>query len=326
MKDETSISHPVVLNGLRPEEYEHPLDRKALNALEGTPGLETLIRKINQYGIEKIVKVRYTGSNIKVTSEVFPEVHEILLSVCQTINLRKIPSLYIQDGGEINAFAIGSEEPIIVLNEGTVEKLTPNELTFIIGHEVGHVKSQHMVYGLLANIIFPLIGDLIGKATMGIGEVVTTPVQIALLSWSRKSEFSCDRAGLLACQNVDAAITAFMKLAGTPKSHYNDLDPKTFINQAKEFEGYDEDNLDKVAKILSVLEKTHPWTVMRCAELSAWIDSGSYQEILTNHKKQMLPRNEYCTHCGKPAKNDAKFCIFCGSEINLTFQPPANIG
>jgi hypothetical protein len=61
MKDETSISHPVVLNGLRPEEYEHPLDRKALNALEGTPGLETLIRKINQYGIEKIVKVRYTG-------------------------------------------------------------------------------------------------------------------------------------------------------------------------------------------------------------------------------------------------------------------------
>ena len=146
----------------------------------------------------------------------FPEVYNTLLSVCQTINLNPIPDLYIQEGGEINAFAVGSEKPIIVLNEGTIEKLNPIELTFIIGHEVGHIKSQHMVYQLLAKLILPIIGDIIESATLGIGNIFTTPIQIALLSWSRKSEFSSDRAGLLACQDINAAITAFMKKAGVP--------------------------------------------------------------------------------------------------------------
>ena len=100
------------------------------------------------------------------------------------------------------------------------------------------------------------------------------------------------------------------------KSHYQDLDPKTFIDQAKEFEGYDENKLDKVAKILSVLEHTHPWTVMRCSELNTWINSGSYQELLTKHSNPIRPKNAFFTHCEKPVKNDAKLCIFCGSEIN----------
>jgi hypothetical protein len=63
------------------------------------------------------------------------------------------------------------------------------------------------------------------------------------------------------------------------KSHYQDLDLKIFIDQAKEFEGYDENKLDKVAKILSVLEHTHPWKVTRCSELNDWIDSGSLSRI-----------------------------------------------
>ena len=45
MMDDLSNLHLTVLHGLRSEEYEHPLDRQTLNALEGTPGLETLIRK-----------------------------------------------------------------------------------------------------------------------------------------------------------------------------------------------------------------------------------------------------------------------------------------
>lgn len=314
MADEVSKSQPIILHGLRPEEYEHPLDRKALDALEGTPGLETLIRKINQYGIEKVCKFQYTGSNIKVTPQVFPEVHEVLLSVCQTINLKQIPSLYVQEAVGINAFVIGSEKPIIVLNKETIEKLNLKELTFVIGHEVGHIKSQHMVYKMLGQFL-PLIGGKIGMATLGMGEVLITPINVALGAWSRKAEFSCDRAGLLACQDIDAAVTAFMKMAGAPESHYHDLDPKTFIDQAKQLEAYDEDKMDKVAKMISILWSTHPWTVVRCAELSDWVDYGSYYELLTQRRDLILQKNGFCKHCGKQVKSCAKFCIFCGSEI-----------
>jgi Zn-dependent protease with chaperone function len=315
MKDDASTPQTVVLQGLQPEEYEHPLDRQALNALEGTPGLETLIRKINQYGIEAILRIQYTGSNIKVTSRMFPDIYEMLLSICRIIHLKKIPDLYIKQGSEINAFAIGSENPIIVLNEGTIGMLTPAELAFVMGHEVGHIKSQHMVYQDLARQIFPFVGDIIGKATLGIGDLFTTPIQIALLAWQRKSEFTCDRAGLLACQNINAATTAFMKIAGVPQSYYNNIDPVIFIDQAREFEGYDDNNLSKVAKLVSVLSQTHPWTVMRGAELYAWINSGSYQKLLMKYSNQGLCKHVFCKQCGKQIRNNAKFCPFCGSEV-----------
>jgi Zn-dependent protease with chaperone function len=106
----------------------------------------------------------------------------------------------------INAFTVGSENPIVVLNTKTVECLTEAELRFILGHEVGHIKSQHSLYHWIARFILPYIGDTLGKATFGIGKIFTAPLQLALLSWSRKSELTADRAGLLACQNRTAAL------------------------------------------------------------------------------------------------------------------------
>lgn len=146
-------------------------------------------------------------------------------------------------------------------------------------------------------------------------EVLIAPINVALGAWARKAEFSCDRAGLLACQDIDAAVTAFMKMAGAPESHYRDLDPKTFIDQARELEGYDEDKMDKLVKIISLIGNTHPWTVVRCAELSDWIDYGSYYELLTRSREPTLQNKGFCKHCGKQVKSGAKFCIFCGSEI-----------
>ena len=49
-----------IIEGLYSKEYEHPFDKKALDALEGTPGLEILVRKFNQYWTDKVLKIQYT--------------------------------------------------------------------------------------------------------------------------------------------------------------------------------------------------------------------------------------------------------------------------
>ena len=72
-----------------------------------------------------------------------------------------MPGLYIRQGYEIGAFVVGSENPMTVLTSGSVTKLTTEELTFVIGHEVGHIKSQHIVYQLLAEEVLPLLGGLL---------------------------------------------------------------------------------------------------------------------------------------------------------------------
>lgn len=309
-----------VLWGLNPVEYEHPTDRTALNALEGTPGLEPLIKKFYQYGIDKLLKVQYTGSNMKITSKNLPRLYNALITVCKTIHINKIPDFYIMQGDEINAFTTGVDRYIIVINEGCAEKLTYDELLFVLGHEVGHIKSQHVLYYQLASVL-PLLGNIIGNLTLGVGELLSTGIQLALLNWQRKSEFTSDRAGLLACQNLDAAITAMMKIAGYPPSYYSTIDPEDFIEQSKNFEGFDEDKLDKIAKVLSVMSATHPWTVMRAAEMVKWTESGRYEAII---KKYGLPAITSGNNTSKA--NKGSFCIQCGNRISENMQYCTNCG
>ncbi|ADL58455.1 M48 family metalloprotease [Methanothermobacter marburgensis] len=302
------------LKFLHPSEYEHPLDREALQTLEGTPGLETLTRKLFKHGVERYYRLQYTGSYIKANENHFSEVHDILVDVCNTLHLKKIPELYIEWDYRVNGRTIGSENPIIILKSGAIDLLTEDELRYVIGHEVGHIKSGHMLYHIMAEVI-PIAGDIIGTATLGIGGLISTGLELALLYWNRMSEFTADRAGLLACQNEDAAINAMIKMAGAPKTFFDRIDRDQFIEQAREFKGYDYDNLDKVGKTVLIMGSTHPWTVMRASEILDWVESGAYSEIIEKHTGSQLEIDLKCHKCGTALTGDENFCGICGSRL-----------
>lgn len=300
---------------LNPREYEHSLDRQALNALEGTPGLEKLARQYNKHAIERYYRLMYTGSYLKLNDKNYPDVYGLLEEACANLHLKKIPELYVQWNYQVNGFTTGSENPLIVLHSGTIDLLTPEELLFVIGHEVGHIKSGHMLYHEMARI-FPILGGIIGTATLGIGGLVVKGLELALIYWYRMSEFTADRAGLLSCQDQDSAITAMTKMAGVPKTYYEKYNKDEFLKQAKEFKGFDYDALDKVGKTLMIMEQTHPWTVMRASEILKWVDSGKYDEIIEMHGKDSLEDVEItCPKCGKKLGGNETFCGVCGSKV-----------
>lgn len=183
-----------ILRGLSSEEYEHPFDRKALDTLEATPGLGVLGKFLTKHTVERIYTIQYTGSYLKVTNKNYPNIYEYLEYAAQILGLPTVPQLYIQWGYDINAFTVGSENPIIVLNSGLLDLCDEDELMFIIGHECGHIKSNHMLYHMMAQMVNFAIDAIPG------GSVVAAPVKYALLYWDRMSEFTADRAGLLCCQ------------------------------------------------------------------------------------------------------------------------------
>lgn len=319
--NEVSTIDAVDLRGLRPEEYEHPLDRSALNVLEGTPGLETTIRKFHEYGLEKLMTVQYTGSNIKVRRDNLPELYDVIETVCRRIHLRDIPDFYVAQGA-LNAFTTGSKNPIVVVTQECVDRLTRDELIFVVGHEVGHIKSQHVLYHQLASVL-PIVGDLVGSVTLGLGGLFSKGLEWALYSWQRKSEFTCDRAGLLACQDINAAISAMMKIAGMPVTYYDAINPKDFLSQAEAFKAFDQDKMNALFKLFMATGTTHPWTVIRCAEMQQWIDDGLYGEMLDTYAQPEVvsagmsdgsERAAFCNQCGQSIKVDSKFCIHCGAK------------
>ena len=205
------------LAGLKPQAYEHPDDRQALDILQSTGGLEMVVRKCNEWGFERLLRVQLTGSNIKVTADSFPELHRLLQRACRALDLPVEPELYLGGSGEINAFTAGVDRPIVVLTAGAVDLLSEDELFFVIAHELGHIKSGHVLYYQIAEFV-PVLGEIVGSATFGIGELLSAGLQLALLNWKRKSEFTADRAGLLATQDVTTSLSAMMKLAGLPQT------------------------------------------------------------------------------------------------------------
>ncbi|MFW6079940.1 MAG: hypothetical protein ACODAE_09980, partial [Gemmatimonadota bacterium] len=90
---------------------------------------------------------------------------------------------------------------------------------------------------------------------------------------------SSDRAALLAIQHRDTVLRSLMKLAGGTRGEEAELDLAEFVAQSDEYQ-VNRDILDRVYKLMNVLGATHPFSVVRVAELRTWIDTGRYEEIM----------------------------------------------
>ena len=265
-----------ILLGLDHSQYEHPFDKKALETLESTPGLTAAGKYVTKQTIERIYTVQYTGSHLRITKDSYPQIYEYMEYACQILDVKRIPEMYLQWGFGIDSFTIGSDHPIVVLNSGFMDLCDDDEKLFLLGHELGHIKSDHMLYHMLAQLINYII-DLIPG-----GNLVGGPLRYALLYWDRMSEFTADRAGLLCCQNVDAVIRVYTKKAGLPQNQFSKLNAQAFLQQAKDFGIMDYEKLNKLFKFISIAGSDQPWTVMRAAELIKWLDGGEYDGLLRN--------------------------------------------
>jgi len=310
------------LKGLRPQSYEHPSDRKTLDALHRQSGLERLIRTCNEFGLDRLLRVQLMGSYLRASEDCFPHLFRAVQEGCEILDVPKRPAVYIQPGG-LNAFTAGVEQPIIVFEAGLIDSLTEEELRFVVGHELGHIKSGHVLYYQVA-MLLPVIAETVATATLGLGALLSLPLQLALTRWQRMSELTADRAGLLACQDVNAATMAMIKLAGLPLKFFDRVNTEDFLAQAREFEAFDSDKLDWVVKILSGMGQTHPWTVMRASELLRWIDSTAYEQLLADPTEGRAlsaapAARRFCSRCGTAAMG--AFCTGCGARI--VAEPPS---
>ena len=161
---------------------------------------------------------------------------------------------------------------VVIGASGTVRLLNDDELSYVMCHEIAHIMSDHVLYKTMTVLLLNLAG--MGFPIVGLA---ARAVLVGLLEWSRKSELSCDRAGLLATQDPTVMMGALMRIAGGSRGEELDLDE--FIAQSDEYRD-DKDTIAGIYKVLAALGSTHPFAVVRVAELREWIDSGDYERIL----------------------------------------------
>ncbi len=258
--------------------WEHPADRAALQALRAVPGVDEVIRKVLALlGGERGIRLLFQGNAIRVGPTQFPRLWHMHTEVCTTFDWAVVPELYVTHTPVFNAGAYGIDKPFIVIHSAAVELLDDDELRVLLSHELGHVISGHALYRTIAAIL-ALIS--LGALPM-LAELALLPVRLAFLEWSRKSELSADRAGLLGGQDIVAAQRVDMKMAGGGRGEGfgGQLNIEAFMQQAHEYASTSE-GLDVVYKILSTLALTHPMHTVRAAELQRWVATGDYDRIL----------------------------------------------
>lgn len=273
----------IILSGVMASDYQHILDREAIDKLEKIPRLKDLTRFFFEKGLDQFYRIQCMGSHYKHDQSKKCREYSILTDACNILGIERIPDLYFQIGF-LNASTMGVNETMILLTSDCSNLLMYDEMQFVIGHELGHIKSKHILYHQMAKAILD-IGTFAGTFTLGISSILTKPLYYALLNWYRKSEFSADRAGLLACQNIEAAIRCMTKLAGFPPENYEDLNIDDFIKQAKEFDDYVNKDYNILIEQINVLDNSHPWLVKRCSELIRWYESGEYKRIIDSKLK-----------------------------------------
>ena len=319
------MARRTILN-LDDDEYEHPFDHKALETLEKTPLLDTVIHKAWEKVGEDFLRVYYTGSCLRVTEGNYPELYRLFREAYGILNVQGQIELYLQQDPMPNAFTIGVTNPVIGLTTKLVDLMSDDELIYVIGHELGHIKSKHTLYHQTAQIL-TMLGGMAGNLTFGIGDILTQGVQVALLYWQRMSEYTADRAGLLACQDIGVATSVNMKFAGIPEKYSDKLPVTSFIEQAKEFKRYDIEKTNMAFRLLMEANPwwgmTHPWVVLRAAELMKWQESGEYDRVMRRETFDPATMGDAitratCPSCGKEILAGAKFCRYCGSPVSYS--------
>jgi Zn-dependent protease with chaperone function len=261
-------------------------------------GFDVLLRKLSGLFNERSLRLQFLASGVRVSERQFPQINDMVRDGAYILDLPQIPEVFVTQTPIVNAMALGSDQPFIVINTGLVDLLDAEELRTVIGHELGHVLSGHAVY---RTMLYALINLAARIAWMPLGYVGLRGIIWALEEWYRKAELSCDRAGLLASQDPDAAKRALMKMAGG--SRLSELNPDAFLEQAHDYDAVP-DVRDGLLKILQLQGNSHPFAVTRFAELSRWADSGEYERILAGD----YPRrdSDSTTSIGDEVRNAAR--------------------
>ncbi|MGA1866410.1 MAG: M48 family metallopeptidase [Thermoplasmatota archaeon] len=186
-----------------------------------------------------------------VSKENTPEVQAICNEVSSKLGMG-LPEIYIDGSNEINAYTRGIVTPVVVLHKGLLDVMDRGELRFVLGHEFGHIKLFHFA-----------IRTMFDSSIFRIPVIVYIPLLVFRMLFlngrmSRSMEHSADRAGLVACGDIEDAVSCMIKL----RTGQDKVDRRTV---ARAVAG--RLDLDEEEGFLSELLSTHPELEDRIREL-----------------------------------------------------------
>jgi len=238
------------------DSVRYPGETKKTEQIMRDPQAMKLLEEVHGK-VKSDARKAFLMSAVRLTPSMCPHIFEVCNSILATLHLEPKLEVYVRQSPEINAGCVAGstlqeDSPIIMLSSALMEKMTTEEMLFVLGHELGHWIYKHHKYSVPNILQFQ--------------EASEFPYQsMQIMSLSRAAEISSDRVGLLACQNFTTAVRTFFKLASGLSSDHLVPDVKEYWQQvveASKFIGQSDDPMGWFS--------THPFNPYRLKALHAF--------------------------------------------------------
>jgi Zn-dependent protease with chaperone function len=231
---------------------------------------------------------RMANRSIKISEQKRATRISEMVTECAKILGVTTPPVFIEANPTANAYVSGLGYPhVLVLTSACVELFqdNPDELRFIIGHELGHIKAQHLRTHLIGRI---LLQSLLGKSEQEItasSSIIGVLSAGTLIHWYRESEYSADRAGLVCIGGrVDVAQQALLRLLHQTRqsnklmeSTEPGFDVATVVDDQAELRNRP---LVAIWSRITEFQSSHPFIPQRCEQLRQWRESEEFANLL----------------------------------------------
>jgi Zn-dependent protease with chaperone function len=242
-------------------EYTYTFDRQSRVAFENTRpvalAVEASVRLFKQMGQTQLL-----GHAVKVSDRQFPRIYGITKAACDVLQINR-PQVFVVNNPTFNAGTLGTnEDSFIMVHSALVDQYTDEELLTVIGHECGHIHNSHVAYLTALHYLTYMAGLFLPW--------ILQPALVALRTWSRRAEITCDRAGMLVARDQQAAERAITKLAVGSRKLYEEFNLDAFLEQHEE-------GSQGIGKYMEVFA-THPWLPKRVLAMRVFGDSQLYRK------------------------------------------------
>ena len=239
-------------------------DRDLLLELDNDPEIQRAKQDLEEkYGVYNSRK-QLLKTSLKLTEKLAPHIYKIANVCKETLKLDKEIEFYVYQDDKFNAacYPPTADKLYIIISSGMIERFSIGEITFVVGHEIGHILFEHHKYN--------------ARGIMDEGADYLSPLHaMKLFAWGRAAEISCDRVGLLCCKSFTQAGSSFFKLSSGVTTASLEFHLDEYINQF----------VDLKAEMASTevdpedWYSSHPFSPLRIKALELFSKSDTYYSV-----------------------------------------------
>lgn len=285
-----------------PRDYQHPADRAALENLKSIPLLSSCVQAFMKHLPERVLRGTNMAQKIRLGPKQLPEVYAYLPEACRVLGIRE-PEFYLEAEGN-KAYTVGTENASITVTAGLVQNLEEDEFRTVVAHECGHIACEHTLYQTMALMLIQY-----GTKIFGPLAAVSAPVQLALLYWYRRAEFSADRAAAIVVGGSGPVVDTLVRYSGGPKALTGKVDLDQYLAQADAYDRMQDSTWDQFLQGMAAWNQDQPFPAVRAREIVRWCKSEHFQRLTQG----MSTAGTECPSCGNPIDESWRFCRYCGT-------------